>query len=311
MNKLEYSDLHKFIVSVGIGLLGVSVAVPWLFLREPFDLLISTEQIADLTPTSVSILTRRQDMVRFYISALPWVSAFTALAGLGLIGWGALRWRAQQTLRDSAEALNLTKLQHEIEALSPKEIEAKSEAEGLEVDDPIPGETAEPEGVPSPGGKAYRTVERAVIDLCSTCLSDQYTPLENQRIGSALYDLILQSRTAGTRDLVLEIKYARKGFGANWMKDNLGKLQLALQIYWDRVRREADGCLLVVAPRELLRRTPTGRYTKRLEGSLSSFGRKAHLVFLAEEEIAGFSCREISRLIVAKNRGDGREHNDD
>ena len=45
MSKFEYSDFYKFIASVGITLIALSVFVPWLFLKEPFDLLQRQDEI--------------------------------------------------------------------------------------------------------------------------------------------------------------------------------------------------------------------------------------------------------------------------
>jgi len=50
--KFEYSDFYKFIASAGIALISLAVIVPWLFFREPFDLLLSTNELAYLSTAS-------------------------------------------------------------------------------------------------------------------------------------------------------------------------------------------------------------------------------------------------------------------
>lgn len=36
--KFEFGDLYRFVVSLGVVLVSISILVPWLFLKEPFDL---------------------------------------------------------------------------------------------------------------------------------------------------------------------------------------------------------------------------------------------------------------------------------
>jgi hypothetical protein len=38
MDKFEFSDLYKFLVSAGIVLVGLAILLPWFYLKEPFDL---------------------------------------------------------------------------------------------------------------------------------------------------------------------------------------------------------------------------------------------------------------------------------
>ena len=50
MTKLDYQDYYRFVVSLGLFLTAAAVIVPWLFLREPFDLHITAKELAELTP---------------------------------------------------------------------------------------------------------------------------------------------------------------------------------------------------------------------------------------------------------------------
>jgi len=50
MPQLEYGDCYKFVASAGMALVAGAVAVPWLFLREPFDLTIASSKLQTLPP---------------------------------------------------------------------------------------------------------------------------------------------------------------------------------------------------------------------------------------------------------------------
>jgi hypothetical protein len=56
MEKIEYSDLNKFLVSVGIALMTISIFIIWLFFKEPFDLLIEQKTLDNLTETAKTII---------------------------------------------------------------------------------------------------------------------------------------------------------------------------------------------------------------------------------------------------------------
>ena len=46
MNKFEFTDLNRFLVSFGLTLLFGSAALVWLFFREPFDLNVTADNSA-------------------------------------------------------------------------------------------------------------------------------------------------------------------------------------------------------------------------------------------------------------------------
>ena len=71
MASVEYSDYHKFIVSLGVVLLAFSVLGPWLFLREPFDLMVEAQKLRSLTPEAQYLVTTRQHIVAAIMRLLP------------------------------------------------------------------------------------------------------------------------------------------------------------------------------------------------------------------------------------------------
>lgn len=79
MAQLEYGDFYKFVASAGIALVAGAFAVPWLFLREPFDLAIETSKLKTLTPIAQGAVTLRQEIVADILPWLPWVSAVLAI----------------------------------------------------------------------------------------------------------------------------------------------------------------------------------------------------------------------------------------
>lgn len=100
MAQLEYGDYYKFIASAGIALIAGAVVVPWMFLREPFDLAIEASKIPLLTQDSQSIIHARQHLITAIVYALPKVSVGLATAGALLTGIGLIGWHSRQSVRD-------------------------------------------------------------------------------------------------------------------------------------------------------------------------------------------------------------------
>jgi hypothetical protein len=57
--QIEYGDFYKFVVSLDIALVLAAILVPWLFLREPFDLMIEVSRLSQLTPAAQQIVLLR------------------------------------------------------------------------------------------------------------------------------------------------------------------------------------------------------------------------------------------------------------
>src|SRR5512141_175558 len=98
MAQLEYGDFYKFVASAGIALVAGAFAVPWLFLREPFDLTIDASKLKTLTPIAQSAVMHRQLLVARVLPCLPWVSLVIAMLGLALAIWGLERWHTRQKI---------------------------------------------------------------------------------------------------------------------------------------------------------------------------------------------------------------------
>jgi len=56
MNKIEYDSFYKFLVSLGIILITLPVILFIFLLKEPYDLLVTTEEIQNITSTAQQII---------------------------------------------------------------------------------------------------------------------------------------------------------------------------------------------------------------------------------------------------------------
>jgi hypothetical protein len=139
MTKLEYSDLYKFLVSLGIVLISLSLVVPWLFLRESFDALLKASDISELTPRAQALLIYRQQAALWFIRNVRWISLLLAIGGFLPLVMGIVFWVRKQRLLDQREEietrkanLEVEKLRRDMEPLNPPEIAKKAIDEARE-----------------------------------------------------------------------------------------------------------------------------------------------------------------------------------
>ncbi|MEO3744927.1 hypothetical protein [Plantactinospora sp. B5E13] len=108
---LQYTDFHKFLVSVGGLAVGVGVGLPVLLLRSQSVLKTTQAELQALPPGSRSAIQLQQEQMILLLRSWPYVSSALTAIGLALIIWGAVAWKKQQSRTDSRELAELAKLE--------------------------------------------------------------------------------------------------------------------------------------------------------------------------------------------------------
>ncbi len=130
MTQPEYSSYYKFLVSIGLILIGAAILFPWLVLRESFDLLLKTSDISQLTPIARDIIALRQQAAFQLVKFVYWGSAITFMAGISLFLYGLIVWRRQQIeIFDLQEVYKTQKMGQEVRQATNAEIAEKALSE--------------------------------------------------------------------------------------------------------------------------------------------------------------------------------------
>src|SRR5688572_15760168 len=106
MSQFEYTDLNKFFVSIGVFLIGLTFILPWLFFRENFDLLITSEDLKTYTDTARDIINQRQQLVSYFPSTILVISLITFVSGIILCFKGINGWIKADRLKQEANQLS-------------------------------------------------------------------------------------------------------------------------------------------------------------------------------------------------------------
>ena len=133
--KFEFGDLYKFIVSLGVVLITLSILAPWMFLREPFDLFRPESEINALSDVAKAVVIKRQSAVSFIVSFIPWFSSIGSAVGMIFIFIGLKNWRKNQLHLDEQTRLDVEIKKQSLRDATKDEIEEKqiSEYESLHV----------------------------------------------------------------------------------------------------------------------------------------------------------------------------------
>jgi hypothetical protein len=294
MAQLEYGDYYKFIASAGIALIAGAVLVPWMFLREPFDLAIEASNIALLTPDAQNIVHARQHLIVTAIKYLPLASGLMVTVGIAFTGLGLYQWRSRQSVRDKAEDLQNEKLDKELKAMSPEQIETKAKTSVEDAEDLQPAQTTVQA---SSAVSSLLAVEQALIGRISSCLGSSVKVMSNQRLGNVEYDAIIRAKS--TKRIILEIKYIRKGFNRGWLSETVNSLASRMALYTRTFDETTSGLLLVViaTPNSPLSRKVM-EISEELRTSHPSRLDNIRIHTIYEADIATIPCPQLTKMVL-------------
>jgi hypothetical protein len=120
MSQFEYGDFNKFLVSIGLFLIGLTFLLPWLFFRENFDLLIKSDDLKAYTETAQHILTQRQSIVSYFPTAILIISSITLIFGAICCYKGISGWVKADKLKQEANQLSNRIATEEVKLVTPE-----------------------------------------------------------------------------------------------------------------------------------------------------------------------------------------------
>lgn len=253
MSQFEYNDLNKFFVSVGVFLIGLTFLLPWLFLKESFDLLIKVEDLNKLTTSAKTIIENRQSLIGTYSFVIPIVSIISFLIGAFLIFKGIKGWRKLQIILEEREELTNKKLSLEIVKLSEDEKLEKVSKDIAIAQATSPVTDIKPNKETNLSlAQQYLKVEKTFGDLVRKAIDDKFKVFQDFRIEENEFDLLLKSPVLSDKDIVFEVKYSSSRVGGQYFHQSLQQLKKSLDYYRQKMKSKADGRLVFIMPSKAL-----------------------------------------------------------
>lgn len=246
--KFEFGDLYKFIVSLGVVLITLSIVAPWLFLKEPFDLFRSEAEINGLSESARAVIIERQHAVAFIVAFIPWFSLIGSFAGGLFIYLGLKKWHRNQLHIDEQTRLDVEIKKQSLRDATKDEIEEKetSEYESLQV--------AEGQNVNSYIVNSFRAqyskVEELVYSKLASVYKNKFNVSHNKMVADVELDILLRGKSVLARDYIVEVKYIRKGFNYGWLREAYLKNIYAKSVYYQVTNKLPNTLLLIVIDSE-------------------------------------------------------------
>jgi hypothetical protein len=204
------------------------------------------------------------------------------------------KWYNRQTLRDTSEDLGVQKQQQELRNMTTQEVREKADADVQTDIGSVAGGL-----VHDPNAATHlRAIEGVFHRRVRECFEASYRLLENQRLGTAEYDAILQSLLSTRPDVIVEIKYIRRGFRQSWLRESAMRLVLAKELYDAQLGRHSIPLLLVIFSAEDASTKSEFLATQaETQADLRQRGVTLRIEYVTENVIPTMSCDELARLI--------------
>jgi hypothetical protein len=292
--KFEFGDLYKFVVSLGVVLISLSVLAPWLFLKEPFDLFRTEVELRAVTEVARAAIIDRQQSVAFILRFIPWFSMIGSVCGIALIYLGLKRWHANQLLLDEQAKLEVAIKKQSLRDATKDEIEtnAAKEFQALAVQ-----ESATEDYKFNSFQASYLQLERQVAKRLSDVYGSKYEIEANKMVGGAEIDLLLRGKTKLTKDVVVEVKSIRKGFNFGWLRESFLKNIYTSNIYSQVTNRIPNTLLLIIT--EFQGETPDKYASLLAKIAEDEHARKGKdcVVMLSKDELHRLSPDELQERL--------------
>lgn len=294
--KFEFGDLYKFIVSLGVVLITLSILAPWLFLREPFDLFRPESEINVLSDVAKAVVIKRQSAVSFIVSFIPWFSSIGSIIGMIFIFIGLTNWRKNQLHLDEQTRLDVEIKKQSLRDATKDEIEEKqtSEYESLQV-----AESGNSDAyIVNSFRSQYSKVEELVYRKLSNVYGNKFDVSRNKMVANIELDILLRGKTMLTKDYIVEVKYIRKGFNFGWLREVYLKNIYAKSVYSQVTNRIPNTLLLIVIDSEAYNEEKYNQLINRLSGETEGRKGKDLVRIITKQELMGIDDQAIQERLA-------------
>jgi hypothetical protein len=298
VQKIEFGDINKFLVSIGIVLIGLAILTPYLYLKEDFGLNIESEKILKFDQEVQQIFTNKKNQISTIQSFIPWTSAI--LLGLGILisGIGINRWLKRQSKIDEKFDKEIQILDIEIQASTPEEKleNAKQEVQEIELAEKLESET---EIVSSPqikGHQIYMEIEQTLFQLFQNMNSPNFKVYQEPKIGDRFYiDILLKANSNKFSDRIIEIKYFRNQLPISTIQKALYQLNTYISYYTANTNKQVIPILLLVYKDNIINSSSLARAKERVKFFANDIPELKRLKteFIAESKLKEFDVKKL------------------
>lgn len=298
MQKIEFGDINRFLVSAGLVLIALSVITPYLYLKEDFGLYIEYEKILKMDSEVQKTFMNKKHQISVIQSMIPWSSAILFGIGVLISGIGINRWRKRQRKIDEKFDKEIIMLDIEIKASTPEEkIEnAKQEVKEIELDEKLESKNISLTQIK--GHEVYMEIEENLFQLFKKMNSPNFRVYQEPKIGDKFYvDILLKSNSSRFSDRIIEIKYFSNKLLISTIEKALYQLATYTSYYEGITNKPVVPILILVYKDNIVNSSLLERAREKIQfftKDIPEFSR-LKMEFIAESKLKEFDVKTLLR----------------
>jgi hypothetical protein len=259
--KAEYSDLYKFLTSIGVLVIGLSVLMPWLFLQDQLAIQVMANDYDQMICVSQELTLRKLELTRLSLSIVVVLSPILFVAGVGLCCYGIRKWNVKQRGIDELDQLDLSERRAQVRPLQKSEYQAKAQEEVKS--ETVGSDTVEVTEQPSTASVVEQTteprasealasqlieVEALLFDRINDYNSFDYRVQRNVKLANRFeVDVLLAAYNTNKHiDKLIEIRYFQNRLRMETVISARDQLDKTRKYYNVSTRRNVQAILLLV-----------------------------------------------------------------
>ena len=294
MNRIEFSDVNRFLTSLGLIFIGLAFFLPWFVNQNQQTLVIDSENLKKLTPTAQIVIKEQQDTLLFINNIFPYLSIGLIILGLALLLTGILRWNKRQTITDKIQDEELKS--KEIQNLSSQD-KRDIIAEEIVIENANNAEDEhEEEETINNNIDRYLNTENQIYLQLNAVYKTRFTFSQNIKIGDYNYDIIMKSKdTSVDSDRIVEFKFYANMLNLNNLKDAATQLVISSKSYDITFKRRTIPFLIVIYSQNEYDLN-LKQYKIKLQEYSKTLGKNLKVTFVKDSEIMNTRPTEYLRL---------------
>lgn len=293
MQKIEYGDINKFLVSIGLVLIGLSILSPYLYLKEDFGIYLSQTDFDSLQDSVKELILDKQNKVKNLQSLFFCIPIVLSVFGVLFLIIGLYRWFSRQEKIDEKFDIELDKLKLEIKSLTQEEREEKviQEVKEIELDEKT--ELNETQKIVF---NKYIAIEESIAEHFKNYNSQNFEILSQQKMGNKFrIDILLRAKNKGFADRIVEVKYFNDKLSESIISSTLHKLSSYVTYYKNATNKVVVPVLIIVYHSDKVGKIGLLEADLMITGRKSDFPNLKRLKtqFLEENSLDKFDVKEI------------------
>ena len=308
LNKVEFSDLYKFLTSVGLIFIASAFLIPWLFMKQEIGLTISESEYNGLIESSKVLANNRINLNLFVVKAIPFISGALLILGIIIIYFGISNWKRKQDNVDETELLELTELRTRIQELDSDEIDEKAESE---IKEQLKSTDESESEKPDEKKKVeIKKTEQEMEELKSNLIGMEklfyqkildyntflYEPKSNVKIDNKYeVDIVLNSiNHRKNNDIFIEIKYLQNRLSMSIVKDAFSASLKPSRHYTKLTKKSVTHYLILVYKHDIADSKEIQRFVSASRDYINQFNLSNYnLIILSDKEVENFNITTI------------------